>query len=288
MMKFNKRRTICLLIFIAVFTFYDLPAQFIFAKNPVEGNDLSRHSEQIAKKGIKYKQEILYELLDGKVTTNKYVEKTTEYGVDGKIKEVVITDKTGRTRVIFIYTYAETGFLKRITKFHPTGDILGRYEFKYDKNGFLLEKTEYDQYDYVIQKVMGEVNETEKTVTEKYYKSPEMVTKTIVSKYSDLHTGRLSSIVEYIGEERFKLKSEYVYENEKIQRIHFINQFGGIVCFHEYSYDAQGFLAEIKRIVPGGASFPVNTSQFSNGFISGEILYEGKGKIKSYYKFSYK
>lgn len=288
MMQVKTKLPIILLLLISVFIYTELQAQFIFSKTPVEAINLSKQSKQIADKGLRYRQDILYVLQEGKVAANNYVEKTTEFNAEGKIKEVLITDKTRRIRVAFIYSYTANGLLKRITKFHPTGDVLGRYEFKYDKMGFLLEKTEYDQYDYVLQKVIGEVNQTEKTFTEKYYKSPEMVTKTIVSKYTDLHNGQLTSITEYVGEEHFRLKSEYIYEKDLLHRIQFIGRHGGVIYFHEYNYNAQGLYTEIKMILPGGVSFPVNTRQYSNGLLSGEILYEGKGEISSYYKFSYK
>ncbi len=265
-----------------------IEAQYVFPKLPVESKELKIESDKIIQAGYKLKQDIRYEIYDGKVTSNKYSEKETEFNEKGKIKEVVIKDKTGRTKVILIYLYDSNGFPKRITKFHPTGDILGRFEFKYDTKGFLFERAEYDQYDFIVQKIIYQRNISENTITERYYNSPEMVTKTLVWKYSDLFSGRLLSVSEFEGESTLKIRKDLIYEGDKLMKEHFINRDGNIIYYHSYTYDTSGNISEIKKDLPMGTSYNHLTSQYnSKGLISGEIKYGQKGNMKTYYKFIY-
>lgn len=276
-----------ILVFIS-FASSVLNAQYVFPKLPVESKLLDKESSKIIEGGFKLKQDIRYIIQEGKVTTAKYSEKETEYDDKGRIKEVVVKDKNGRTKLILIYLYQTNGLPKRITRFHPTGDILGRFEFKYDNDGFLVERIEYDQYDYVVQKILYQKNMQENTITESYFDSPEMVTKKIQWTYTDLTNGRLTSVSEFSGESVLKIKKQLIYEGNKLIKEQFMNSYGGIIYYHSYTYDSDGNITEIKKELPGGNSIKKQSSQYNGlGLITGEIKYDSKGRMKTYYKFNY-
>lgn len=288
MKKMVEKSMIAVLVMVLTFFGLNINAQFVFPKLPVESRELETESRKLVEAGYRIKRAERYEVFDGKVSANKYTEMVYEFDGNGKIKEVVLMGKSGRTKMILIYLYDAGGLPKRITKFYPTGDILGRYEFRYDRDGFLFEKIEYDQYDYVVQKISYQRNITNNTITESYYNSPQMVTKTIVWEYTNLENGKLTSVKEFDGVDLLKLEKEIIYEQGKIVKEQYKNREGNIIFYHIWSYDANGHLNEIKKEIPGGNIINVRTCQFAlNGLITGDINYNSRGSIKTYYKFSY-
>lgn len=58
------------------------------------------------------------------VLGESYTEKVVKYFADGRPKEIVHYDKTGRKISILIFSYDANGLPQSETEFHPTGEVL--------------------------------------------------------------------------------------------------------------------------------------------------------------------
>lgn len=264
-------------------------AQFSVPITPAQYEKQLKGQVNIVSKGFSEKVFHKYELYDGKVNKSSFVEKTMAFNKNGTVSEVVYTTNSSRTELILIHEYNSIGRVKRITKFHPTGDILGRFEYRYNTEGFLAERSEYDQYNYILNKVVYSIDKVNNTLTELHYSSPEMITKKFVKEYNSLDSNRLMRFKEYDGESVLKFSKTVEYKNGKIEKENIFNPNGDLIHYLQYYYDSKEQLSEIKKHIPKGDSYAYYRVKFNGyGLLAGEVRYGARGKILSYYKFTYR
>lgn len=266
-----------------------LLAQYSISTTPAEFKLFKEEITKIIRAGYTEKEHVRYQVYDGKVHKNSFTERVTVFNKNATIKEKIFYNKTGRSVQIHIYKYKTNGTLERITKFHPTGEVMGRVELRYNFDGFLLNKIEYDQYNYVINKVIYTITNNQNTIKETHYYSPDLVTKTFLWYYSNKDKATLAKVEEFKGEDLMLLKRELKYKEDKITQEFCYNGAGALLYFLDYTYNTNGKLVGIKKNIPRGGSFDYYTARVNEmGLKVGEIQYKGKGNVKSYYSFRYR
>lgn len=279
-----------LLIFIVLFISHTLKieAQFEFPKNKAEFATFKSDCSKRVKAGIKYRRDFKMPISTTDKAPPGYCERYIKFNVDGTPGEIEYYDEAGRKKAIVIYQYSKTGNPQRETEFHPTGTVLSRTDYRYDYRGRMLDKSVYDQFDYIVRKVIYQVKEEDNSIREMEFSSPEMITRTIVWHYSQIDTGKLVGMDEFDGESLLKQKRTIVYEKNKIKSEVFFNAQGQKIYTLEYLYNSDGQLLKITRVFNDKTQLDTHTYKYNEkGLLAGETDFDMQGKLKKCYSYSY-
>ncbi len=261
--------------------------QFSLPKAPAEMTTYLQEAELVKKSGLLIRRDLRYKIQEGMVLSESYVEKVVKFYADGKPKEIVHYDQTGRKISILIFSYHASGLPQSETEFHPTGEVVQKTTYQYENN-YLVRELCFDAYGNTIYQTIFEKPEPGQSIVERTYLAPGMVTQKDSWTYSSADTGKLIRHTQYEGETNLKFTSELFYSDNKLQREEFSKDKSALYRVLEYVYDLAGNASEVNLILPDGTKLPYRIFQYRpDGMISGKIEYDGKGKMISYMKYQY-
>ncbi len=283
----KKRLARFLILFFIVYC-HDTEAQFNVPKTGIEFQVFKSECNKRTKAGIKYRRDIKIPVINTSSAPQGYCERYVKFNPDGTPNEIEYLDDAGRKKAIVIYQYSKSGLPQREMEFHPTGTISGRTDYKYDYKGRMLEKSLYDQFDYIISKTIFQIKEEENSICEIEFSSPEMVSRKVVWHYSQIDTGKLISVDEYDGESLLKTKRKISYQGDKIKSEDFFNPKGLKLYTLEYIYNSEGQLIKILRVFSDKSQVEAHSYQYNNnGMLAAETEFDMQGRMKKCYKYSY-
>ncbi|MBN1117749.1 MAG: hypothetical protein JXA77_11125 [Bacteroidales bacterium] len=277
-----------IVFFIALISGIPLYCQFSTPIAPADTHEYFNYARIIRQHGCQIRKDHNYIVQGGNVTNDEYTSRIIKYSTKGFIQEITYLDKSSQKLSVISFQY-KNGLPYRETEFLTNGEVVGHTVYTYDSLGFLKEKVNYDQFDYVIYKLVYETDTMNNVIVLKQFYSPGNISKTYIYTYSDLICGRLQSIIEYDGEAFFKYRKEFAYNSENLLEKEIILDINNNTEYLlERFYDANGMLEKIDRVLAGEERFPWYNSQYSaEGLLLGEIKYSSRGNIISYFKYSY-
>jgi hypothetical protein len=256
-------------------------------KVPAEQAKYFTEIERIINSGFLVRKDFKYDILEGKVTTEKHNDRVIKFYPNGTLKEMVYIDESSRKVAIVVFDYHKNKLPGAESEFHPSGELLKRNDIKYQE-GVISEETTIDQYGYVIKRTEYSIIRETNTLVERTYGAPQMITEKDVWIYSSIDNGHLTWHEKYDGEHVLRFKRNIIYENGKIKWEQYYNPAGNKAFMLEYTYDAMGFLSLIEKVLPDGTRLKNAVYQYNSlGLITGKISYNRLGKIRSYYKYAY-
>ncbi|QQS50297.1 MAG: hypothetical protein IPM71_11990 [Bacteroidota bacterium] len=261
--------------------------QFSLPKAPAEMVTYFQEAEVVKKSGLLIRRDIRYKIEEGMVLGESYTEKVVKYFADGRPKEIVHYDKTGRKISILIFSYDANGLPQSETEFHPTGEVLQKTTYQYENN-YLIRELGFDAYGNTIYQTIFENPEPGQSIIERTYLAPGMVAQKDIWTYTSADTGILTRHTQFDGESSMKFSSELIYSDNKLQSEIFTKNINSIYRVLEYVYDLSGNASEVNLILPDGSKLPYRIFEYRpDGLLSGKIEYDGKGKMILYMKYQY-
>jgi hypothetical protein len=246
-------------------------------------------TKEISSEGINTRTDWRYVLQDGKVTTNKHIERVLKFDELGRIKEIMNIDPQGENKSVIIFRYDKRNLPVLETEFLPTGELLGKTKYTYDTKGILKDITWLNSYEFVYDRFSFDINDTTGLVTEWHFYSPDSVKQKIEYYYSDPLQGFITRQRIYIGEN--KLQNTIIWNRDSTKCLlnkEFRDPQGKIEYYLEYHYNTSGKVMQVMRVFPNGSKLKNFEYNYEDaGLKTGEIEYNQKGEIVAYLKFSY-
>lgn len=243
--------------------------------------------KNIARYNIKKRSFIEYEIIDGKVTNESYKRKEIRYNPNGSVNEVIYVDKENVTISIIVFSYTDKGLPKSETEFYPDGNQIGRTVYRYSVKGILQEKSDYNQYGYIISKTKYETTNDEKIIIQKL-SSPKSVDYTIEFRFSNIIHGQLLSEYRYTANNKLEMYIIYEYSGENISKEIYYNSANQLLYKHNFVYDENGDNTKVLKILTNGERRDFVINKYNNvHLLAGKMVYGPLGQTLSYIKFQY-
>jgi hypothetical protein len=286
----NMLRTFLVLILVMVFA---VDIQFVvaqeFPKVPADRVKYIAELNAIKLAGFKYRIDWVYYIQGGNVTGEEIKERILKFDENGRVKEIEVLEPLGEVISIIALRYNSRSLPTADTEFMPTGELIGKTKYQFDKFDRLNEITWYNGFEYIISKQTNEVNEEKQSITERQYYSPDSVIKKTIFYYSNLDSGFVKEELGFTGENAFGYRKVYHRDsNNRIENEEFLNESGEQIGYLEYKYNPGGFLIAKDKISKNTSKLRKNDYQYNEaGFLIKEIEYNNRGEIVSYRRYDY-
>lgn len=237
---------------------------------------------------VKQRNDIDYELISGTVSTSRFKIREIHFHPNGAINEIINLSKIGKKKSIIVFGYDKKFLPLSETEYLPTGEKVGRVKYKYNTNGALEEKSFYNQYGYIVSKIVYSVIPDSNIVVEKEYHSPEKVKRYRYLYYTSLEKGK-----------KFMEKEYNASHEEIVQKSISYNDFGKIkqVSYYRhnnlefklfYYYDKYRNLTQVLREDNEGVRQEVEVYNYNDTrLLIGEMKKNPSGRIITYKKYTY-
>ncbi|MCG8698936.1 MAG: hypothetical protein MI922_12855 [Bacteroidales bacterium] len=237
---------------------------------------------------IKQRNDFDYELISGTVSTNRFKIREIHFHPNGAINEIINLSKIGKKKSIIVFGYDRRFLPLSETEYLPTGEKVGRVKYKYNINGTLEEKSFYNQYGYIVSKIVYSTIADSNVIIEKEYHSPEKVSRYRYIYYTDLENGK-----------RFQEKEYDANHEEVVKKSISYNEFGKIseVSYYRhnnleyklfYSYDKNKNLTQVLREDNEGARREIEVYNYNDTrLLVGELKKNPLGRTIMYKKYTY-
>lgn len=274
------------LLFFCFFVHVKVLAQFEFPLVPAEFNAYYSKCSEICAAGISSRIDYRYKISEGKVLTENFPEREIHFNKDGKIQEIIYSDDKFRKRLIVTYTYDSRGYLSRETHFEASGEIRKRIDYKYTIEGCILEKSVFDQYDYIQSKEVYEIEGNK--LVRKNYDSPGMISETEEWVYDDILRGNLIEHIVYEGTSVFKSRRKIFREGDVIIKEEIYTSVGQVAYLLIYNYNTDNLLESIIKVFPSGSQLNHLVCKYQvSGILINSLEYDRNGFMSKYYKYMY-
>ncbi len=257
---------------------------------PADKKEYEQEMNMISNAGIAQRDNWKYYMLDGNVTSKQHKTGEIRYDKFGRAKEISSFDENGYINSIVVYKYDSCNSILSETEFTGRGELLGKILYSYNHEGFLIEKTVYNSFEYIVSKTICEANVEQNTFTRRILFSPDSVKQKIISCYTDLTSGYIIEEQNYKGADILEYRKVIHRDDQhRIASEIFLNDHGRQMYFLKYAYNQDGNLTTIERFYPSGVKIKYYDFKYSaSGILSGEIKYNENGEIIHFYKYTYK
>ncbi|MBN2349916.1 MAG: hypothetical protein JXJ22_13810 [Bacteroidales bacterium] len=282
-------KTIILLLFVFNALAQKLYCQVDVPKTQSEKQQYFREMLQMQQWGVQSRLDWRYVLIDGNVTTSKYLERKIHYDTSGRIKEIENFTKDNRKLSIVEFLYGDTKVLTEKNEYLPTGELKNKVQYRYDSSGYISEISYYDARRYITSKWVYERVAENNSIVVSEYLPPDKPDRQWIYTYEDFYNGKESGMDSYEKKKlKFSKRNIWDEENKRISAEVFFNPQGDEVYRLEYNYDIQGNKAAVDRIFPNLTKVKKSIYNYNEkNLLSGFIDHNINGSIVEYYKFTY-